>query len=137
MYVSFLQDLYLEYQYISVSFCSFIYFFYFTQLFNQLPSSLAICILFERVKILLSPVVKTLPSNAGDEGLIPGWEAKILHGSWPKNIIVTDSIQTLSRSKKKKKNLKKLFAEESTHCWKYLFLVYSHKQQSYSWTHRF
>ena len=29
-------------------------------------------------------MVKTLPSNAGGAGLIPGWGAKILHASWPK-----------------------------------------------------
>ena len=27
------------------------------------------------------PVVKTLPSNAGDVGLIPGWGTEILHAS--------------------------------------------------------
>ena len=31
------------------------------------------------------PVVTTLPSSARDAGLIPGWGAKIPHGSWPKN----------------------------------------------------
>ena len=31
-----------------------------------------------------SPVVKTLPSNAGGEGSIPGQGAKIPHASWPK-----------------------------------------------------
>ena len=31
------------------------------------------------------PVVKTLPSNAGGAGLIPGWGAKIPHTSRPKN----------------------------------------------------
>ena len=31
------------------------------------------------------PVVKTLPSNAGGEGSIPGWGAKIPHASQPKN----------------------------------------------------
>lgn len=50
-------------------------------------------------------MVKTLPSNAGDEGSIPGWEPKILHSSCNKNIIVTDSIQTLSRLKNLKKFL--------------------------------
>ena len=30
------------------------------------------------------PVVKTLPSNAGDVGSIPGQEAKVSHASWPK-----------------------------------------------------
>ena len=29
-----------------------------------------------------SPVVKTLPSNAGGMGLIPGWGAKIPHAVW-------------------------------------------------------
>ena len=33
------------------------------------------------------PVVKTLPSNAEEVGLIPGWEAKIPQASWPKNKI--------------------------------------------------
>ena len=32
-----------------------------------------------------SPVVKTMPSNAGGAGSIPGWGAKIPHASWPKN----------------------------------------------------
>ena len=31
------------------------------------------------------PVVKTLPSNAGDRGSIPCWGTKISHGSMPKN----------------------------------------------------
>ena len=31
------------------------------------------------------PVVKTLPSNAGGAGPIPGWGAKIPHALWPKN----------------------------------------------------
>ena len=31
------------------------------------------------------PVVKTLPSNAGGAGSIPGQEAEIPHASWPKN----------------------------------------------------
>ena len=32
-----------------------------------------------------SPVVKTLPSNAGGVGSIPGWGAKVPHASGPKN----------------------------------------------------
>ena len=32
-----------------------------------------------------NPVIKILPSNAGGMGLIPGWEAKILHASQPKH----------------------------------------------------
>ena len=31
------------------------------------------------------PVVKTLPSNAGGAGSIPGQGAKIPHALWPKN----------------------------------------------------
>ena len=31
------------------------------------------------------PVVKTLPSNAGGAGLIPGQGAKIPHALWPKH----------------------------------------------------
>ena len=46
-----------------------------------------------------SPVVKTVPSNAGGVGSIPGWGAKILHVLQPKNQnrsnIVTNSIKTL------------------------------------------
>ena len=30
-------------------------------------------------------MIKTWPSNAGGEGLIPGWGAKIPHVSWLKN----------------------------------------------------
>ena len=30
-------------------------------------------------------MAKSLPFNAGGVGSIPGWEAKIPHGSWPKN----------------------------------------------------
>ena len=44
-------------------------------------------------------MVKTSISNGGDGDLIPGWEAKIPHAAWPKNIkqktIVTNSIKTL------------------------------------------
>ena len=31
-------------------------------------------------------MVKTLPSNVGSVGSISGWEAKIPHASWSKNI---------------------------------------------------
>ena len=34
---------------------------------------------------MLGVRVKSSISNAGGEGLIPGWEAKIPHASWPKN----------------------------------------------------
>ena len=34
------------------------------------------------------PVVKTLPSNAGDAGSIPGWGAKTLYASQPKNQVI-------------------------------------------------
>ena len=35
--------------------------------------------------MLFRSVVKTLPSNAGGASSIPGWGAKILHASQPKN----------------------------------------------------
>ena len=62
------------------------------------------------------PVVKTLPSNAGGVGLIPGLGTKIPNALRPKNQnlkqsnIVTNSIKTLRMvhiQKKKKKILKK------------------------------
>ena len=31
------------------------------------------------------PVVKSLPPNVGDAGLIPGWGTEIPHASWLKN----------------------------------------------------
>ena len=53
-----------------------------------------------------SPVVKTLPSKAGDEGLVPAGEAKNPHTSWPKNRnksnIATNSLKTLSMAHIKK-----------------------------------
>ena len=30
-------------------------------------------------------MVKTLPSDAGDSGLISGWRAKVSHALWPEN----------------------------------------------------
>ena len=48
-----------------------------------------------------SPVVKTLLSNPGGVGSIPGWATKIPHASWPKNQntkqnnIVKNSVKTL------------------------------------------
>ena len=32
-----------------------------------------------------SPVLKTLPSNSGGVGSVPGWGTKIPHASWPKH----------------------------------------------------
>ena len=60
------------------------------------------------------PVVKTLPSNAGREGLIPGRGAKIPHALRPKNQninrsnIVTNSIKTL----KKMVHIKKILGKK-------------------------
>ena len=34
------------------------------------------------------PVVRTSPSNVGDASSIPGWGAKLLHSSLPKNQII-------------------------------------------------
>ena len=58
------------------------------------------------------PVVKTLPSNAGGAGLIPGQRAKISHALGPKNQninrsnVVKNSTKTLKmvHIKKKKKS---------------------------------
>ena len=33
----------------------------------------------------MGPVIKTSPSSEGDADLIPGWEGKIPHDSWPKS----------------------------------------------------
>ena len=56
-----------------------------------------------------SPVVKTLPSNTGDEGSVPGQRAKILHASQPKDQNIKQSSITNKYNKdgthqKKKKN---------------------------------
>ena len=48
------------------------------------------------------PMIKTSPSNAGDVGQIPGWEAKISHDSWPK--IKTKQKQYCSKFNKDFKN---------------------------------
>ena len=60
------------------------------------------------------PLVKTLPANAGDTGLNPGWGAKIRQALWPKNQniknrsnIVTNSRKTLKWSTLKIKKKKK------------------------------
>ena len=59
------------------------------------------------------PVIKTLPSNTGDAGSIPGCGMKIPHSSWPKNQsinrsnIVSDSIKTLKMVHIKKIYFKK------------------------------
>ena len=68
------------------------------------------------------PVVKTSPSNAGDVGSIPVWEAKSPHASWPKNQtqnrnnIVTNWIKTLKmvhiKKKKKKEWLQRFWHEQ-------------------------
>ena len=54
-------------------------------------------------------MVKTLPSNAGGVGLIPGWETKVPHASWPnktekRSNIVTNSISLLKWSTSRKEN---------------------------------
>ena len=40
---------------------------------------------FKNILGMSLAVFKTLPSNAGVAGSIPGWGAKILHASQPKN----------------------------------------------------
>ena len=62
-------------------------------------------------------MVRTLPSSTrGEEGLTPGWGAKILHAAWPppkkthRSDIETNSIKTLQKmafKKKEKERLKK------------------------------
>ena len=42
-------------------------------------------------------MIKILPFNAGDAGLIPGQEAKIPHASWAKN-------KNIKKKKKKERN---------------------------------
>ena len=60
------------------------------------------------------PVVKTSPSNAGGEGSIPLWGAKIFHASWPKNQdikrsnVLTNSIKTFKNHVHQKKILKRM-----------------------------
>ena len=62
------------------------------------------------------PVVKTSPSNAGVEGLIPSLGAKIPHVSWPKHQNIKHKLSLYKfkkdfkndpHAKKKKKHLKK------------------------------
>ena len=62
------------------------------------------------------PVVKTLPSNAGGAGSIPGWGAKVPHASGPKhqNIKQKKYCNKFNKDFKngphqKKKNLKKKY----------------------------
>ena len=71
------------------------------------------------------PVVKTLPSNGGGEGLIPDWGAKIPHALWPKNqnIIWKQNYNKFDKGFKngpcKKKSLKKNDTNLSTGLWKW------------------
>ena len=51
------------------------------------------------------PVVKTLPSNAGGTGLIPGQRAKTSHASQPKNIKQKPYCNKFNKDVKKKKIL--------------------------------
>ena len=52
-----------------------------------------------------SPVVKTLPSNAGDVGSVSGWGAKTPHAMWPQNQIIKQKqyCNKFNKVKKKKK----------------------------------
>ena len=49
-------------------------------------------------------MVKTLPSNAGGAGSIPGQGAKIPHASWPKNQNIKKKKQYCNKSNKDFKN---------------------------------
>ena len=61
-------------------------------------------------------MVRTSPSNAEDEDLIPGWGAKITHASRPKNQNIETLLKQIQRrlqkmihiKKKKKNNLNKI-----------------------------
>ena len=64
------------------------------------------------------PLVKTLPSNSGVVGLIPGWGAKIAHVSWPKKSkhknrsnTITSLTKTLKMVHIKKKKKKKGYSQ--------------------------
>ena len=61
-----------------------------------------------------SPVVKTLPSNAGGVGLIPGWGAKIPHALGPKNRNIKQK-QYCNKFNKNFKKKKKKFYSKSQH----------------------
>ena len=50
------------------------------------------------------PVVKTLPSNTGDTGLIPTQGAKIPHALWPKNKNINNGRNTVTNLTKTIKN---------------------------------
>ena len=69
-------------------------------------------LIFQKTQLMDTPggpVVKTVPSNAGGVGLIPGRGAKIPHASQPKN-------QNLKKQKqhcnKLNKDLKKIFLNQ-------------------------
>ena len=51
-----------------------------------------------------SPVVKTLPSNAGDVGSVSGWGAKTPHAMWPQNQIIKQKQYCNKFNKDLKKN---------------------------------
>ena len=61
------------------------------------------------------PVVKTLPSNTGDVGSIPGWGGKIPHASQPKhqNIKQKPCYNKFSKDVKKWSTSKKIFKKKS------------------------
>ena len=63
-----------------------------------------------------SPVVKTLPSNAGDVGSIPGWGDKIPHASGAKKPKQRQYCDKFSKDLKKKKR----YQEETALLWRWL-----------------
>ena len=53
-------------------------------------------------------MVKTLPSNAGDKGLIPGWETKIPHASGQLSLHATTREKTACCNEEPVKQKKKI-----------------------------
>ena len=74
----------------------------------------------KRKDLPILPVVETLPSNAGDASLIPGWGTKIPQAMQPKkpkqnrSNTVTNSIQTFKKSTSKKKKFKNKLINKGT-----------------------
>ena len=81
-------------------------------------------------------VVKISPSNAEGASLIPGWEAKISHASWPKNQNIKEKQYCTKFNKdfKNGPNKKKLiffFYQQSsmTACYFFTIWIFSFKDK--------
>ena len=78
--------------------------------------------MFENRDFPGGPVVKTSPSNAGGEGLIPGRGAKIPHALQPKN----QNIKKQKQYRNKLKTLKKIFLKKIVANMKFPFINMRH-----------